>query len=177
MADCDFDINVSVSATGQIQFKVPNVTHPCVVRFRVNGSSTSSGNPIGDINIVQMSGDRITLSAPEGTRIEVEGIMECPLTEVANNPDYKACGPTTKSVTHTVGGDITTPTDIVKELLKTLGLPLTLPFWLLWLLFFVLAKFFKMLGADWPDPDEIKRQLKEIGKLLPKWLRILLDID
>ena len=177
MADCDFDIIISVGATGQIQFKVAHVTHPCAVRFRINGSLTSSGNPVGDINIVQMSGDRITLSAPDGTEILVEGTMECPLTEVASNSDYKACGPTTKSVTHTVGGAISTPTNLVKELLKTLGLPLTLPFWLIWLLFFILAKFFKELGADWPDPEEIKRQLKNIGKLLPKWVRVLLDID
>jgi len=118
---------------------------------------------VGNVNVVQVSADRVTLSAPNDTRIVVEATIECPLIEVADNLNYVPCGPTTKSATYTVGPDTRTSINIVEEFLKNPGLPLTLPLRLLCLLFLILVRFFKWLGADWPDPGEIKKQLKEIG--------------
>ena len=164
MADCEFKINVIPDdETGHVQFRVPEVRHPCAVRFTINGVSATSKGPIGNVNVVQVSADRVSVSAPSGTRIEVKATMECPQVEVAGNPDYEPCGPNSKSLIHKVGAGGGSPIEIVKEILRHLGLPVTLPWWLLWLIFFILAKFFKWLGADWPDPEEIKKQLAKVG--------------
>ena len=175
MADCDFEINVSVGATGQIEFRVPNVTHPCAVRFKINGSSATSGNQIGNINVAQVSADRVTVSAPSGTRIEVEGTMECPPVEVAGDPDYEPCGPTSKSVTHTVGsssgddgdGDCTWNSD---DWWKWALLPLSFSLISLWPVFVVFA-WVRVQDRDW-----FRKANRPFARMYPWPIRCLFDI-
>lgn len=142
----------------------------CEVTWSIDGQPVSVGSEVGGIRVVGIGASgTMTVEVTGGTGgTKVSAEIHCP----GIPPDQ--AGPIDVGGG---GGGGASGAELVKEFLRHLGLPVTLPWWLLWLLFWLLASLFKKLGADWPDPEEIKRQLREIGKLLPKWLRKLLDID
>jgi hypothetical protein len=168
MAGCDFAIkrvSGSLEKAGEAaSYQTdPPTTVPCTVRILLNGALAALG-PNGDFDVTAVSGDLIGLKARK----------DCPAGVLTM---IKTCPPdeTTGACQKTVALEIGSLSDIgVEEILKTLGLPLTLaalPLWVLAVVAAILLGF--AIGGKKQAEDAAAQLVKGGARLLPCWLRRL----
>jgi hypothetical protein len=140
----------------------------CKVTWSIEGNEVTVHDDVGGLRVVGINGTMTVNVTGDTTGTTIKAVVKC---------GAETMGTYLLDVGRSSSENSLSATEIVTELLATLGVPVTFPYWLLMLIFFFLFKFLNWLGADWPDADEIRRHLKQIGKLLPRWLQKLLDID
>jgi hypothetical protein len=159
---------------------VPN--HDCEVDWKINGQSVGVGSEVGGLKVEGIGGSGVMSVEATGdtSNTRVSAVVTCPPPAgVENVPainvsDGQLAGPVDDD-DEDEEEDMSLG-DIIIEVLKTLGLPASFPFWLLWLIVYAIIKLLELLGEVSPSSEDIKDILKKAGDLLPDWLRNLLDL-
>lgn len=152
----------------------------CEVVWSINGQAVGVGSKVGGLKVegIGASGTLSVEVTGDISKTRVSAVINCP-PPAAPNPAPAINVSDGKVAAGGGNGDEDDDRslgDIILEVLKTLGLPASLPFWLLWLILFLIFKLLGKLGEVKPSPEDIKDILKKAGDLLPDWLRDLLDL-
>ena len=147
----------------------------CEVVWSIDGQAVGVGDEAGGLKVVGIGASgTITVEVTDDTSdTEISAVIECPGVPPDPTGAFDVGGGG--------GGDDdddkdVDASDVVLQILKTLILPATLPYWLIWFIAFLIMKLLKALGLEPLDLEDIKRDLKQVGHLLPDWLRNLLDL-
>ena len=135
----------------------------CKVTWFIDGQEVTVGSEVGGLKVEGINGTmsvEVVGDIKKGMKVSAK--IKCP------DSSYEA-GPIN------VGGEVdrTSLIDIILEILRSFYLIITLPLWIIWKLLYLLAI---LLNTDNPDPKKLKKQLREITKNFPKWLKKLLGI-
>jgi hypothetical protein len=140
---------------------------PCPVKWSINGDGVTVHDKEAGLEVVGASSILVVNVSDdvEGRTIIISATLEC--------DDLIKVSPLQIDME---GEKPMSAEEIFFEGLKSLGIPLTFPYWLLMLILFLIFKALKKIGVTFPNPDDIKKHLDEIGHLLPDWLRNILDL-